>query len=250
MKTQYLLLCAVGLFLVAPGSLSAGPIDPGYDYLTTPPGTATLDLTAISLGIVPLNGLGIQGTTTDTIVHRMAGLPDGGTGPIPVEIVALSLQSVAPVTIGTSFFDVFVTIDAGGMWLVDPAPQPLPPSPGTLTVTSHAGDGGTFDSFFDVFADITFTEVGNPGNTFHQQAPQVHITSTGSTWSHSLATDPTMGGFAPGPITHSGPHPQTNPAVGPFPQSIPEPSSLVLGLLAVLGLGLVAVRKRRTPHAA
>lgn len=250
MKMRYLLLCAVGLLLLVPVSSSAAPIDPGYDYLTTPLDTATLDLTLMGLGVIDLESRGIQGTTTDTIVQRMGGLPDGGTGPIPVEIVALSLQSVSPVTIGTSFFDVFVEIDAGGLWGLDPAPNPTPPSTGTLTVTSHVGDGGTFDSFFDVFADIVFVEQGNPGNNFHQGAfpPPVHITSTGSTWTHSGATDPSMGGFRPGPITHTGPHPQTDPAQGPFPVPIPEPSTLVLGLIATLGVGLMAIRKRRMPR--
>jgi len=244
MKTHHVLLSAVGMLLLVPGSLLAAPIFPGYDYLTTPAGTATLDLTPFSLGIVPLGSHGIQGTTTDTIVRRYDGLPDGGTGPIDVEIVALSLRSVSPVSIGPSFFDVFVVIDASGLWSVDPPPQPLPPSSGVLTVTSHVGDGGTFDSFFDVFADIVFTEVGNPSNTFHQQAPPVHITSTGSTWTHSLAIDPSMGGFAPGPISHTGPHPQTVPAEGPFPHPIPEPSTLLLGFCATVGLGLMAIGRR------
>jgi hypothetical protein len=245
MKPRFVLLCAVGL-LVLQLAARADPILPGHDYLTTPPGTATLDLTPFGGPIVPLESRGIQGTTTDTIVRRSTGLPSGGTGTIDTEIVALSLQSTAPVPLGPSFFDVFVVIDAGQTWGVDPAPQPLPPSLGQIDVTSHVDPGGgTFDSFFDVFADIVFTEVGNPSNTFHQQAPMVHITSTGTSWSHAAAIDPSMGGFAPAePIMHTGPHPQTNPAQGPFPQPIPEPGTLVLGLFAALGLGLTAMVRR------
>lgn len=242
MKIRYLLLSVVGLLLLVPGSLSAGPINPGYDYLTTPSGGAFLDLGG---GPFEMVSLGIQGTTTDTIVQRTGGLPDGGVGIIPAEIVALSLKSIAPQPLSSGFFDVFVVIDSGGLWGVDPAPNSLPPSTGQLDITSHAGDGGTFDSFFDVFADLVFVEVGNPTNTFHQQAPLVTITSSGSTWTHSLAIDPSMGGFAPGPITHTGPHPHTNPAEGPFPQIIPEPSTFVLGLFASIGLGLVAIGRRR-----
>src|SRR3989304_1241934 len=94
--------------------------------------------------------------------------------------------------------------------------------------------GGTFDSFFDVFTEITFTDTANPSNpmVFRRQD---RITSTGSDWSHTpppgYPTDPRYppGGFYPGPINHTGPHPHTDPAT-------PEPGSLVLIGIALAGL--------------
>ena len=82
----------------------------GSDYLTTLPGTF-FDFPGI--GVVPLEGRPIGPGNTDTIVQRQedANLPGmGSSDTIPIEMVALSLQSTAPVNIGGSFFDVFVEL--------------------------------------------------------------------------------------------------------------------------------------------
>jgi len=114
-------------------------------------------------------------------------------------------------------------------------------SGGQVIVTDHGPMGGTFDSFFDVFTEITFTDTANPMQrmVFPRQD---RITSTGSMWSHDPppgypedAAHPS-GGFYPGPINHTGPHPHTDPAT-------PEPGSLLL--LAIGGIGTTWLLRRR-----
>jgi hypothetical protein len=212
--------------LLIPGSTAlADPILPGFDLLHTPPGGGMLPHPMGGPPII-LQGRPIGPGNTDTIVERLGGLPDLGTGNINIELVALSLESVAPTQIGTSFFDVFVDLN------------PAASSLGQITVTSHppGPGGGTFDSALVVNSRITFTEVGNPSNT--QVVLQTDlIESLGTLWSHirppgypANSAYPS-GGFYPGPIVHTGPHPNTVPAS-------PEPSSaflLVIGGLGIFG---------------
>ena len=227
---------ALALALAA-APAAADPIGPGgFDLFHTVPFVANLG----PLGSVALQGLPIGPGDTDTIVRRAGELPSGGVGAIDIELVALSLQSSAPIDFGGSFFDVFVTINALGLPGLS-QPDPLQPSLGMITVTTHddAAGGGTFDSFFDVFADVTLVPVG-PGQPFHTPAPPLHLENVGGTWSH----DPAPGspetrnfpanGFYPGPIPHQGAHPVV--------PSSPEPSTLLL--LAIGIAALAAVRRR------
>lgn len=213
-----------GLLACAASRAVADPIDPGFDLLSTPPGGAIFNPshypTAIPGGPdvdILMQGLPIGPSNTDTIIQRTTGLPAGGTGPIDAEIVALSLVSISPVDFGGTFFDVFVDLD------------PAFPSTGTINVTSHNDPpgGGLFDSFFDVFARVTLTEVGNLANQL-QFSVQDQIQSTDSPWSQyapiAYPDDPQYpaGEFYPGTvggppgqpvgIDHTGPHPHTDPA--------------------------------------
>jgi hypothetical protein len=224
------IILAVGLTCTAP----AAPIDPGFDLFQTPPGGGVLDLTAFGAGLVPLVGLPIGPGNTDTIVQRNTGLPDGGTGIINVEIVALSLVSIDPVAINFG----------GGLlnWDVSVGLDPNNPSIGQINVLTHDPTGGTFDSFFDVFARVTFDEVG--GSTQVQVDREDELSSQGSLWSHTPPPgypghpNYPAGGFYPGvdPLTgaivgldHTGPHPHTDPAS-------PEPASMLLLVLGALGM--------------
>src|SRR5206468_8322608 len=97
---------------------------------------------------------------TDTIVQRQADaiLPVQNTGTpsqatIPIQMVALSLQSVNPVNVGGSFFDVFVHLN------------PALSSTGTMTIIHDFLDNGT------AFAEGTFTSVFNPLNFTLELAP-------------------------------------------------------------------------------
>ncbi len=121
---------------------------PGSD-----PFTGTIELKG-----VPLPGLG----NTDTIVRRLGdthGLrfPEPGADTIPIEIVQLDLVSIEPIR---------VTFDDGSeeRWdvRVELSPEPEPPSLGEMTITQTDHQGGTFDSFFDVFVDLIFTNVDDP----------------------------------------------------------------------------------------
>lgn len=223
------LAALLGLALGIPNASWAASIDPGFDLLATPAGGAFLDLPG---GRLQLMGNPLGPGNTDTIVERLTGLPDGGTGIIEAEIVALSLTSISPIPISGSFFDVFIDLD------------PAQHSQGRINVTTHDSGGGTFDSFFDVFVEISFVEVGNPSNTVAMRA-QDRITSTDTRWSHTptpgYPQNPGLpsGGFylTVAGIQHSGPHPLVVPAV-------PEPSSLVLYALSVAAVLRYAGRRK------
>jgi hypothetical protein len=226
------IVLGAGFIFVAPNNALAVSIDPGFDLLTTPIGGGVLDLSPFGgPSVVPLEGDPIGPGDTDTIVERKTGLPDGGTGTIDIEIVALSLRSVDPVNISGTFFDVFISLD------------PSTPSIGEINVLTHDANGGTFDSFFDVFTRIDLVPVGSPFSippVFRQD----QITSTGTAWSHT-PTDfyPTIPNLPSGNfyltsdgIEHSGPHPRVLPASDTSP--VPEPATLVLlstGLLGLIG---------------
>ena len=176
------------LALGLPSSVFADSILLGSDYLQTLPGT--FFNFGGPIGSVPLKGLPISpGSlgTTDTIVQRKADavLPGvGSSATIPIELVQLSLVSVAPVTIGSLNWNVYVHL------------TPSTPNLGTMTITHTLPDvpgpapEGTFDSFFDVFFTADFTEVGNPLDMFSVPG-HTTLSSTGTFWGH----DPVPGEF-------------------------------------------------------
>ena len=73
---------------------------------------------------------------------------------IPIDLERLNLESVMPIKVpvkagkhtANSFFDVFVTLDAI-------------PSTGQMTLTESSPTSGTFDSFFDVFTEISLVRL-------------------------------------------------------------------------------------------
>lgn len=224
----------------------ADPIGPGFDLLSTPAFELPLGPTGPNALMV---GDPIGPGNTDTIVERLnqppLPLPDGGTGIIDVELVALSLTSVSPVVIdlggGPQAYDLHVDLD------------PLTPSLGTINITSHnlgPGGGGTFDSEFLVNSLLTFTPTGGGSPVVVPRSDP--LSSTSSLWSHikppnypENAMFPS-GGFYPGTepftgtvvgIDHTGPHPHTDP-------STPEPTSFVLAAIALAGMA-GAIRKAR-----
>jgi hypothetical protein len=111
---------------------------------------------------VPLPAAGLGGT--DTIVRRPLGDPFGPNDPpgstmIPIEIVALSLTSVAPITVNHQ--DGSTT-----QWTVDvelSSSPPLGPG-GQMQVVKDSPDGGTFTATLPVQPKFTFTNVANPGD--------------------------------------------------------------------------------------
>jgi hypothetical protein len=119
------LLAALGLgiaysMILAPSAKAFTVVNKGTDYLATPSGaSAKFSIPGLPSPItVSLKGLPI-GTPTvtppdggyssaaDTVINRYDNVMVSG-GETPSEIVGLSLQSVSPVNIGGSAYDIFV----------------------------------------------------------------------------------------------------------------------------------------------
>lgn len=149
-------------------------IYPGIDLFSTPSGGTTfqdyggnpIPANFFDPGSDPFDGAVVLGgdplplplDPADTIVERMAPafLPGpGDTDVIPIEIVALSLRSVSPITVtynggqNPELWDVQVCLSSA-------APQPQ----GTMTVRNGpcgCSEGGTFISDLPVLPKLTFT---------------------------------------------------------------------------------------------
>jgi len=243
------------------GVASADPIEPGYDLFFTEPSTThvTMDFgggpqniplmgyrpPVIALFTAPLNNPAYN--DTDTIVQRHAGidpLPVGGSGIIPIELVALSLVSVNPVLIGPDFYDLSVL---GGALLTPSTPSLW----GSMTVNHEVPNGGTFTASLPVHATITFTQVGNPLNTF--PVPFLDTFTSSGIWSHTprfddVHIDPPFpaGNFYPGVDPHTSQKVLTVEesllaAHGVLPAQTPEPGSLTL----IAGALLLFARRPR-----
>lgn len=255
----------------------------GSDYLATVPVTQ-FDFGG-SIGVVNLQGrpfgagnpapAGYPASglfNTDTIVQRQANaiLPVQNTASpssatIPIQMVGLSLQNVAPVNVGGSFFDVFVHLTPGTSSL------------GTMTITHNSFDNGTpapeglfTSTFFDVFFTADFTP--RAGGSPFSIPGALPLTTSPSFWSHEpppgvvLVTGPpgnqmanlhtprpagfndffpvgiTNDVFLPGIIIES------HPGQGLHSvqlATVPEPSTLLLLASGLTGLGYQLRRGRK-----
>jgi hypothetical protein len=164
-------LIALGFSLTARGAGDPEPLTPsvalGSDYFQTGPGS--FFNFGPPIGSVNFMGLPIGPGNTDTIVQRQADASIGGPA-IPIQIVALSLESTAPVNVGGSFFDVFVTLN----------PADLALDTGTLSVAGTTA-GGTFSSSLNVFFDAHFQPLG--GGTPFDVLSSALLSNTGAFWS-------------------------------------------------------------------
>lgn len=177
-----------GVFLAAvlsvfpAGIADAGPpagiatIPAGYDLFETDPGAthfAFQNGTAIpadffgpgsdpftgvvSFGGVPLETFGGQDVgDADTVVQRKAAANPAPNDTVPIEIVALNLVSVQPIT---------VTYNGGTSterWNVSASLSETMPPDGTMQITkSLTGAGGTFNSQLPVIPLLTFTRLSD-----------------------------------------------------------------------------------------
>ena len=198
-----------GLLLpLSASSALADDVLAGLDLFETDPGTTFQDFLSTPVpadffgpGSDPFDGIiqleGNPGGFTlcpnddlsrvDTIVQRLstASLPlIGDTDVIDTEIVALSLKSVAPIT---------VTWNGGQnpeLWDVDVELSALAQPSGSMTIRHLDANGGTFDSDLPVLPKVTFTLVSNPLDIrvldFGLEAtPAVHFLAAAVPWAHS-----------------------------------------------------------------
>jgi hypothetical protein len=175
-------------------SIPAGFFGPGSD-----PFTGTVLLQGIPLSI---DG------TADTVVRRLADahvLAVSSQDTIPIEIIALHLRSVQPIT---------VTYNGGQnpqTWIVDMTVPPSPPQlQGQMTIFHSVSGGGTFDAILPVQPLFTFTNVANPGDVRQATAPQAfQLAVQGAPWSYSPPQGPAVSAypanFYPGVTPPTGP---------------------------------------------
>ncbi len=153
-------------------------VQPGIDLFTTPNGGSSEDFGCLPIpagffnpGSLPFTGsVNYQGQplspssplgVTDTIVQRQGTINLGGLGSstsVPIEIVALSLQSVQPITVNyTSGPDEHWNVH---VCLSDVVPQPA----GVMQVTKNncVNEGGTFNSQLPVCPKLIFDRVEAP----------------------------------------------------------------------------------------
>ncbi len=142
------------------------------------PFTGRVDFASAPLGSNP----GCAGPLgpTDTLIRRLGPAPlplPGSTATIPIEIIALHLQSVHPIQVAGSpkadaFFDVFLETSTS---LV---------SSGSMTIRRDDQFGGSFDAELYVAPKFIFREVGNPSKTIEWDAGgfRQHLRTTSVPW--------------------------------------------------------------------
>ena len=165
----------IGLTFLAGDIAFAAVILSGFDFFETDSASTFVNLDpdgpgGLSPFSVPLEGKPFETLTgsgslwnTDTIVERTQGLNPfsvDDTGTVDIELVALSLKSIAPVDIGGTLFDIEIL---SGNLFGEPSNFL-----GSMTINHRDPNGGTFVSILPVSAKLIFTEVGNFFNTFDQ----------------------------------------------------------------------------------
>jgi hypothetical protein len=130
---------------------SERPVPAGFFFDGSPPLTQNVHVQ--SKPLVNYNGFFVG--PTDTIIAQLEEAVLTGPGSsdtVAVQLAALSLQSIAPITVGST------------QWDVEMGLSPTAPTLGTMTITQTSQDGGVWEGTLDIFVAARFTEVGNPSN--------------------------------------------------------------------------------------
>jgi len=238
----------------------------GYDLFTSvSPGTnfGGVDFQGVPLGSFNFGGaIGTQGTgTADTIIQRINDVtaPAGGSGVTRLEMVALQLVSALPVDFGLGLGFYYITLQSirggpastGDMTInfADPTPGPPPPDQPV---------GGTFASTINVAFDVRF---GAPdGPIVPNLSDTLALSQQGAFWSHYPApgtllidgVNSNLNGqnhafdfFPIGAFEETHPNGAMHTVIATGSGTIPEPSSIFLGGIAVVfGAGLACRRRR------
>lgn len=170
----------------------ADTIPAGFDLFETDPQSTHMDL-ALPAGFfgagsdpytgfvkfsgVPLGSFdGKNVGDADTIVQRKASVNPAPSDTVPIEIVALSLISVEPVT---------VTYNGGAtseVWDVKVDLSPSLPSVGQMTINKTKVNGGTFSTQLQIVPRLTFVSLSNAQTQTFDGAdlPAAGLTLTGT----------------------------------------------------------------------
>ncbi|HEX4953569.1 MAG TPA: thrombospondin type 3 repeat-containing protein [Thermoanaerobaculia bacterium] len=188
-----------------PVAAQTGDVQPGVDLWTTPGNGSTFDdfsgnpipagffgpgsdpfLGMVVLQGAPLPSLGGPGLgPVDTVVERtmVAELPAiGSSDTVPIEIVALNLMSVNPIT---------VTYNGGQ----NPEPWNLrvclssqaTQAPGVMTISRTCPEGGRYDATLPVRPKLVFTRTSPPATLTLDQgmAGQIQLATTADRWAYN-----------------------------------------------------------------
>jgi hypothetical protein len=265
-RTRWLAVHAAiaGMALLAPASVSAQDVPAGFDLWVTPPGQAEHDFSTSPIpadffypgsdpfaGFVLLGGFGGLCGGADTIVERLgdANLPTiPSQDTIPIEIIELQLQSIAPIDV--------TGINPIEQWVLDVTLPPGPQPPGTMTIDQLDAGGGTYDSILPVCPLFIFNRISGPPASVQFDLclaafPPVQVQTSGASWTHNVQLPLLCGppnvprssnDFLPlGP--HTGPH---APVPLESPAGLPALGAWAIGLLVLLVSGIaVSVFGRR-----
>ncbi len=220
---------------IGPYTIPVGFFGPGSD-----PFTGHVQLKGVPLVTHPVCGAGNLGST-DTIVRRLdnAQLPlIGSQDVVPIEIVALHLVSVQPIT---------VTYNGGQFpdpWWLEVDLSSIAPPPGNMTIRKTHANGGTFDSVFFVQPRFTFTNVTTPStvktlDTGVEGLPPIQLVPAGSApWVYDSGPQ-----FCdiPGCTTNFFPGLTPSYSIAPWVQQGPYASQ---GLMPACGFGPISTEPR------
>jgi hypothetical protein len=171
----------------------------GSDYFQTQPGTQFAF--GPPIGLVSFISDPIGPGATDTIIERLGNEDLNNPTAVPLEVMALSLESAAPVNVGGMLFNVFVTLD----------PANLANDTGTITIDGSPS-GGTFSSLFNVYFQASFVQQGNPSNTFVVDGHTV-LSQDGDPWQPTPVADEEL---VTGPVGDLAANDDTNLAANQF----------------------------------
>ena len=169
-----------------PADFSADPLGPDFFFPGSDPFLGTIEFKGFPVQTNPPGQL----REIDTIVRRLQDTPPmniGDTAQVPVEIVALSLESCQPITVTTNGQD-------SEAWDVTAhLSVQVPQIPGQMTVTRSHPDGGTFSAQFLVRPRFVFTRIDDGLTVVLDPAPEIDLTSSG----HAFTEPGGPGGFDP-----------------------------------------------------
>ncbi len=270
-------IVGVSAALLFAGAAGANDVAAGFDLWTTPPGGAVNDFGDVSptapgnvppippdfffpgsnpfTGVVDFVGvpiptfMGQSSAPADTIVERQGTASLSGPFPsqdtVPIELVELSLQSIAPITVNPG----------GTLWDIEVLPSPINPSQGTMTIDHLNASGGAYDATLDVCPLLIFREINPPFRIAQQDycsdvdplGQQIQV--FGQPWVHQVVPPKVSplsgpGFFVIGQTNHSGPHPAADPIEqGLVPVPSVGPWGLLLAAMLIGAGGVLAVRR-------